>query len=258
MKLFSFTTAISSALLFSSALARYGLSPDTIPLLTKTIDYTFHTICDEFHNPVPTPMFDEAKLASIIVALSSDIYTFLMGYSIDDQDDTRDMTKYAKRGPDLLETLIDEIIDSNSRSDLLESQMPLVKGPLGSKLQKQERPTTHRYASDEFDCSQFQRDVVKFAETFKNMTYAVSEKCYRQCEPNSYYGSASYALNRLQTAYERHVSGSFYAQIRAIEAETGCYFNDTFMIDTERAVDYAKVWVDTFQRRERPCEGVGK
>lgn len=51
---------------------------------------------------------------------------------------------------------------------------------------------------------------------------------------------------------------SFYAQIRAIQAETGCYFNDTFMIDTERAVDYAKVWVDTFQRRERPCEGIGK
>lgn len=50
---------------------------------------------------------------------------------------------------------------------------------------------------------------------------------------------------------------SFYAQIREIEAETGCYFDDIFMVDTERAVDYAKVWVDTFQRHQSPCEGLG-
>lgn len=51
---------------------------------------------------------------------------------------------------------------------------------------------------------------------------------------------------------------SFYAQIREIEAETACYFDDTFMVETERGVDYAKVWVDTFQRpRRRPCWGLG-
>lgn len=89
-----------------------------------------------------------------------------MGYSIgedlfDDQENARDMSKYAKKGPDLLENLIDEIMESNRRSDLLESQMPLVRGPLGRDLQKQEEPMSYRYASDEFDCSRFQRDVVK-------------------------------------------------------------------------------------------------
>ncbi|KAI4121704.1 MAG: hypothetical protein LQ338_006216 [Usnochroma carphineum] len=94
--------------------------------------------------------------------------------------------------------------------------------------------------------------------TLQNMTYAISEKCYRQCTPSGYYkyGSVSYALNRLQTAYERHYAGSFYAQIREIEAETSCYFDDTFMVEAERSVDYAKVWVDTFQRRRTPCAGL--
>ena len=53
-----------------------------------------------------------------------------------------------------------------------------------------------------------------------------------------------------------HTQQSFYAQIRAIKAETGCYFNDTFMVETERAVGYAKVWVNTFQRRRAPCAGL--
>ena len=58
----SFRAALSSALLFSSALARYGISPDTIPMLTRTVDYTFHTICNDFHNPVPPQMFDETVI----------------------------------------------------------------------------------------------------------------------------------------------------------------------------------------------------
>lgn len=45
----------------------------------------------------------------------------------------------------------------------------------------------------------------------------------------------------------------FYRQIREIEAETGCRFVDTFLIDSERAIDYSKIWIETFQRVERPC-----
>lgn len=67
MKSFFIRTALSGILLSSSALARYGLSPDSIPLLTKTVDYTFHTICDEFHNPAPVPMFDEAVSLNLAV-----------------------------------------------------------------------------------------------------------------------------------------------------------------------------------------------
>ena len=45
----------------------------------------------------------------------------------------------------------------------------------------------------------------------------------------------------------------FYRQIREIEAETGCRFHDTFLIENDRAVDYTKIWVETFQRHVRPC-----
>ena len=157
-------------------------------------------------------------------------------------------------------------------------------------------------------------------------------QCYRQCTPVATYNTpayAAYAVQRLQTAYERHYSGvsfpfpplssqfpfsrshpsfpfshpfvplsphpsptsyslpplyaplplsppfspfllppppstptdynqSFYTQIREIEAETGCYFDDTFMVDTERAVDYAKVWIRTFQKGRAPCAGLGR
>jgi len=46
---------------------------------------------------------------------------------------------------------------------------------------------------------------------------------------------------------------AFYRQIREIEAETGCRFYDTFLIENERAVDYTKIWIETFQRHVRPC-----
>ena len=49
----------------------------------------------------------------------------------------------------------------------------------------------------------------------------------------------------------------FYRQIREIEAETGCRFQDTFLIEAERAVDYSKIWVETVQRVERPCWALG-
>ncbi|KAL8732260.1 MAG: hypothetical protein Q9166_002832 [cf. Caloplaca sp. 2 TL-2023] len=162
-----------------------------------------------------------------------------------------------KRGLNLLQGLIDETMQVTERSRLLESQTSVVEGPVGDMLVDQEA-TLHRCSSKGFDCPKFQRDVWNFAESFKNMTYAISEKCYRQCTPYGSYNSAYNAVHRLQTAYERHYSGSFYAQIREIEAETDCYFNDTFMIDTERAIDYAKVWISTFQRGERPCKGIGK
>lgn len=45
----------------------------------------------------------------------------------------------------------------------------------------------------------------------------------------------------------------FYRQTREIEAETGCRFYDTFLIENERAVDYTKIWIETFQRHVRPC-----
>jgi len=45
----------------------------------------------------------------------------------------------------------------------------------------------------------------------------------------------------------------FYRQIREIEAETNCRFHDTFLIENERAIDYTKIWIETFQRHVRPC-----
>lgn len=82
---------------------------------------------------------------------------------------------------ELLEDLIDEIIDSNRRSDFLESQMPLIKGPLGHELRKKEEPTIHLYAPDEFDCPQFQRDIVKVRthterNLFQRLQWAANSK----------------------------------------------------------------------------------
>ncbi|KAL8722232.1 MAG: hypothetical protein Q9181_007533 [Wetmoreana brouardii] len=193
----------------------------------------------------------------MIMGITNDLYSFLMGYSVSDDSSDRDkeMLFHGRKQAsardvrrDLLQDLIDENMNSRRRSDLLESQIPFIKGPIGPMLRDQDT-TTHRYEANEFDCIKFQQDVLAFSESFK---------CYRQCDPSGYYGSASSAIQRLQLAYERHYSGSFYAQIREVEAETNCYFNDVFMIDTERAVDYAKVWIQTFQRRERPCKGIGK
>lgn len=95
-----------------------------------------------------------------------------MGYSVgddisirhqgplsNDRGDPKEKTHDTKRGTDPLEDLIDEVINSNRRSDLLESQTPLIKGPLGPELRKE--PTTHTYAPEGFNCPQFQRDVLK-------------------------------------------------------------------------------------------------
>ncbi len=51
---------------------------------------------------------------------------------------------------------------------------------------------------------------------------------------------------------------SFYTQIREIQAETGCRFSDYFLIENERATDYTKVWIETFQSLRRPCAGLGR
>ncbi|KAL9610934.1 MAG: hypothetical protein Q9204_009051, partial [Flavoplaca sp. TL-2023a] len=156
---------------------------------------------------------------------------FLMGYSVGSNDNdnksvqndnrrvvvsehpslkTR-LREEDQRGPGLLQDLIDDVMQSNRRSELLESQTVIGKGPIGDKVMEQEQETMHSYAAKKkFDCPKFQHDLYEFAESFKNMTYAVSEKCYRQCTPIATYNTpayAAYAIQRLQTAYERHYSG---------------------------------------------------
>ncbi|KAL8677280.1 MAG: hypothetical protein Q9186_006291 [Xanthomendoza sp. 1 TL-2023] len=171
MKLSSIVAALSSSLLYSSAFARYGLNPDSIPMLTKTVDYTFHSICDDYHNPVPTPLFDEQGLAKTIFGITNDLYSFLMGYSVGDEaddDDDGNNRKYGssqkqlqgkRRESDFVQDLIDEMIHSTRRSELLESQIPKIEGPIGPMLVDQEQ-TMHRYTSEDFDCLKFQRDVL--------------------------------------------------------------------------------------------------
>ncbi|KAL8889688.1 MAG: hypothetical protein Q9192_005981 [Flavoplaca navasiana] len=224
MKQTIFFTALSSSILYSSVFARYGLNPDDIPMLTRTVDYTFHSICDNYHNPVPTPVFNELGLARTIFDLTNDLYSFLMGYSVgsDDNDNTSNhidnkrvvvaehpslktrLREEDQRGPGLLQDLIDDVMQSNRRSELLESQTVFGKGPISDKVMEQEE-TMHSYAAKKkFDCPKFQHDL------YENMTYAISEKCYRQCTPTATYNTpayAAYAVQRLQTAYERHYSG---------------------------------------------------
>lgn len=49
----SLNSLLSVALCFlaTAASARRGLSPSSLPLLTRGTDYTFHSICADFHNP---------------------------------------------------------------------------------------------------------------------------------------------------------------------------------------------------------------
>ncbi|KAL8922053.1 MAG: hypothetical protein Q9172_003736, partial [Xanthocarpia lactea] len=246
MKRSSVYAALSNSLLFPYVFARYGLNPDSIPLLTRTFDYTFHSICDDYHNPVPTPLFDEQQgLAKTIFGVTNDLYSFLMGYSVDadhasnnKEPDTirghnalREPLREKQRGSDLVQSLIDEMIQNTRRSELLESQVVVAKGPVRDIISERE-PIMHRYASDNFNCPKFRRDLFDFSESFKvhtyplayhaqesmfpitslisnpqNMTYAISEKCYRQCNPETYYGTVGYAVYRLQATYERHFSG---------------------------------------------------
>ncbi|KAL8978973.1 MAG: hypothetical protein Q9205_005589, partial [Flavoplaca limonia] len=231
MKQTIIVTALSSSILYSSVFARYGLNPDDIPMLTRTVDYTFHSICDNYHNPVPTPMFNELGLARTIFDLTNDLYSFLMGYSVGSDDNDKNpvhndnrrvvvsehpslktrLREEDQRGPGLLQDLIDDVMQSNRRSELLESQTVIGKGQIGDKVMEQEEETMHSYAAKKkFDCPKFQHDLYEFAESFKNMTYAISEKCYRQCTPTATHNTpayAAYAVQRLQTAYERHYSG---------------------------------------------------
>lgn len=123
------------------------------------------------------------ELTNTILAFSSDLYTFLLGYSVGDDNiadrgqgntESNDRehplrpipAETKKRGIDLLEDLIDETINSNRRSDMLESQTPIVDGPIGPTLWREEEPTTHRYAEDGFACSKFQKDIRDFSESF--------------------------------------------------------------------------------------------
>lgn len=119
------------------------------------------------------------------MGMTSDLFSFMLGYSVGDtiadrhqgpqstgleDDPSRDSKsndRDTKHETDLLQYLINEIMDSRSRADLLESQTPFVKGPVGPILRDQDTTTTHRYQADDFDCSKFQEDVMAFAESFK-------------------------------------------------------------------------------------------
>lgn len=93
-----------------------------------------------------------------------------MGFSIDDNIHESKHNDHKRRpgwstplddkhrANDLRNNLIDELINTNRRSDLLESQTPLIEGPVASELHTQE-PTVHRYADGEFDCQKFQWDI---------------------------------------------------------------------------------------------------
>ncbi len=47
--------------------------------------------------------------------------------------------------------------------------------------------------------------------------------------------------------------------MRELEAKTGCYFiSDAFLVENERAVDYAIGWIETFQSLRKPCAGLNR
>ena len=65
-----------------------------------------------------------------------------------------------QRGPGLLQDLIDDVMQSNRRSELLESQTVIANGPIGDKVMEQEEETMHSYAAKKkFDCPKFQHDL---------------------------------------------------------------------------------------------------
>ncbi|KAL8645814.1 MAG: hypothetical protein Q9226_007131 [Calogaya cf. arnoldii] len=168
MKHTSLFAALSIPLLFSSVLARHGLDPDSIPMLTRTIDYTFHSICNDYQNPVPIPLFDELGLAKTIFGITNDLYSFMMGYSTPNDDANDDENVGNKRvivsdhpslrellrgtkphGSALLQSLVDEMMHSTRRSELLESQTSIAEGPVGDMIMEQARErerTVRRYA----------------------------------------------------------------------------------------------------------------
>ncbi|KAL9008417.1 MAG: hypothetical protein Q9173_006452 [Seirophora scorigena] len=194
MKLLSvYAVAGSGTLLFSSVLARRGLSPDDIPLFTRTVKFTFIQICDEVQNPTPQPMFNEAKncsrahepqkqFAKTIMGMTRDLYTFLLGYSLDTSikgrpgrtpplkqkehtfsKEPRISSAEETQPPvdHLPDDLVDELIKSHETSDILASRDRLFdsNAPEDHTLTQQD-PTTHRYTAGRgFDCGKFQRDL---------------------------------------------------------------------------------------------------
>ncbi|KAI4181501.1 MAG: hypothetical protein LQ346_006767, partial [Caloplaca aetnensis] len=165
MKTSSIYAVLGSSFLVSPVFARYGLTPDTIPPLTRTVKYTFLEICEGFQNPTPEPMFNEAELARTIMGVSSDLYTFLMGYGVDAAPKINTRGHVPSRKNDLLDDLIDESIHSHGATDLLASRDRFEDGSKDRMLLKQD-PTTHRYAEEGFECQKFQRDITEFAEAF--------------------------------------------------------------------------------------------
>ena len=65
-----------------------------------------------------------------------------------------------QRGPGLLQDLIGDVMQSDRRSELLESQTVIANGPIGDKVMEQEEETMHSYAAKKkFDCPKFQHDL---------------------------------------------------------------------------------------------------
>lgn len=58
----------------------------------------------------------------------------------------------------LLDTLIDNLMESSGDNKLYESQKPLGDGLISEEI-RSHKATTHNYRSREFNCSKFQRDL---------------------------------------------------------------------------------------------------
>ncbi|MCJ1253845.1 hypothetical protein MMC24_001659 [Lignoscripta atroalba] len=238
MKTLSAVFALSGLLLFPMISARTGMSAGSLPRLTAVANYTFHSLCDNVQNP--DLFFNELDVSQIVNAFVNDMVMYLHGNG---PDDSRNQN---------------EEKSCSSKNRLRVSRRR-------GRLQVQEKTfgETSAVSQASLKCKQFESDVRLFDEVFQNMTYAISEKCYRQCSTAGYaYYSASGLQRNFETAsyygVGRPVLQSFYVQIREIQAELGCHFNDLFLIETQRATDNAKIWIETFQNERNPCRDIGK
>lgn len=46
---------------------------------------------------------------------------------------------------------------------------------------------------------------------------------------------------------------SFYQQVRMIEEDKGCAFEDTFLVEPERAIDRAQLRIKDYKSLRSPC-----
>ncbi|MCJ1244693.1 hypothetical protein MMC30_001892 [Trapelia coarctata] len=215
---------LGSAALFSYSHALATLKPGSIPYLTRVTNYTFHTLCERIHNP--SLHFIEVEMYTIISAYDDDLMSYLGGHGPTDAGSTQ----------------------GSEDNRLAQEALNL------SRSSSSTAGTASSTTESKINCSKFESDLTEFAEVFQNMSYALSEKCHRQCLNKGY---AWIAASNLQETFEYGYIMPFYVQVREIEAETGCRFNDTFLVEAERAIDYAKVWIETFQSLRTPCTDIG-